>query len=449
MGPARRRSTRHVWTAPGWLLAYVALVASPLVAVFLSRTPAGVGFWWSLSMGLGLAGLSMMGIQFALTARIRKATAPFGADLVYVFHRYLALTGFGLVLGHFLILYVGYGESLGSLDPRIAAWEMTAARIALVAFGLAVVTSEFRKTLGLAYGAWRYLHVGLAMVGLCAAVAHVIGAGRLSQTPAALAIWLALTAFWTGLVLWLRLAKPITLRRRPYKVVDLKQERGDAWTLGLEPDGWPGITDFSPGQFAWLNLSKSPFALQDHPFSISSSPAALPRIEMTIKALGDFTRTVPTLPVGRAAWIDGPFGVFTPDRYPDAPGLVFVAGGIGITPVMSMLRTLADRGDPRPLWLFYANPDWEGVTFREAIETLQARLALTVVHVIEDAPENFPGVAGRVDHELLRDRLPDVSGAGFRYFLCGPPPLTELAEAAFREMGAPASHIRTELFELA
>lgn len=97
------------------------LAGAPMIAVFLGRTPAGVGLWWNFSMGLGLAGLSMMGIQFVLTARIRKATAPFGADLVYVFHRYLALIGFGLVASHFLVLYLLYGEALGSLDPRVAA----------------------------------------------------------------------------------------------------------------------------------------------------------------------------------------------------------------------------------------------------------------------------------------------------------------------------------------
>lgn len=129
----------------------------------------------------------------------------------------------------------------------------------------------------------------------------------------------------------------------------MTEGRGDAWTLALEPDGWPGLKDFSPGQFAWLNLESSPFALSDHPFSISSAPTALPRIELTIKALGDFTSQIGNTPVGLRAWVDGPYGVFTPDRYPDASGLVFVAGGIGITPVMSMLRALADQQDRRPL----------------------------------------------------------------------------------------------------
>ena len=55
-------------------------------------------------------------------------------------------------------------------------------------------------------------------------------------------------------------------------------------------------------------------------------------------------------------WVDGPFGAFTLDRKP-AAGFVFVAGGIGIAPVLSMLRTLADRGDRRPVVLFYSGPD--------------------------------------------------------------------------------------------
>lgn len=445
---ARRWSSRHNWTGPVWLAVYVGLVVAPIVVVLVGRAPAGVDFWWNLAMALGLAGLSMMGIQFALTARIRQATAPFGADLVYVFHRYLALIGFALVGGHFLILYVGYGHALGSLDPRVAAWEMTAARVALVAFGLAVVTAEFRKILRIPYGLWRYLHVALALIGLFAAIAHVIGTGRLSQTPATLLLWMAMTAFWMGLIVWLRVVKPFGLKHRPYKVVALHEERGGAWTIALEPDGWAGMTDFSPGQFAWLNLSGSPMALEDHPFSISSSPTLLPRVEMTIKALGDFTATIPDIPIGKTAWIDGPFGAFTSDRYPDAEGLVFIAGGIGVTPIISMLRTLADREDRRPLWLFYANPDWEAVAFRDEIDALSTRLDLKVVHVIEEPPEDFAGEAGLLDRKILEANLPDQDRQGLHYFLCGPVPLTSAAEDALHDLGIPASHVRTELFEL-
>lgn len=445
----RRRAGGHVRAAFIWLAIYLALVGTPILAVFLGRPAAGVAFWWDFSMGLGLAGVSMMGVQFALTARIRWATAPFGADLVYVFHRYLALLGFGLAFSHFAILWLFYGEALGSLDPRVAAWELTAARIALVAFGLAVLTSEFRKTLRLDYGHRRYLHVVLALVGLAAAIAHVIGAGRLAEAPVSLAVWVSMTAFWAGIVVWMRLVKPWSRRSQPYRVAEVRKERGEAWTLALEPDGWPGLKGFSPGQFAWLSLARSPFALSDHPFSISSTPQALPRIEMTIKALGDFTGTIADTPVGRRAWLDGPFGVFTFDRYADAPGLVFIAGGIGITPVMSMLRALAGAGDKRPIWLFYGNPDWESITFREEIEALSGRLNVSVVHVLENPPDGFEGETGFLDENLLRQRLAHPQLSEFRCFLCGPVPLTDVAERGLSRLGVPDSHIRTELFELA
>ena len=445
----RRRAARHRWRGPVWLTVYLSLITAPIFAVVVTRPDGGVELWWDLAMNLGLAGLSVMMIQFALTARIRRATSPFGADLVYVFHRYLAWLGFGLIVSHFLILYIGYEDALGSLDPRIAAWELTVARLALVAFGLAVVTAEFRKTLGLEYGLWRYLHVALAVGGTGLALAHVVGTGRLSQTPASLVVWAIVTVAWLAVVVWLRLVKPFQLGRRPYIVVAVRPERGDAWTLVLEPDGWSGITGFSPGQFAWISLSGSPFALQDHPFSISSAPSGLPRIEMTIKALGDFSNTIRDVPIGQRAWIDGPFGVFSHDRYPEAPGLVFVAGGIGITPVMSMLRDLADQADLRPLWLFYANADWESVTFREEIEALGERLDLTLIHVVEDPPKDFTGVSGRLEASALAQHLPAAKMHAFRYFLCGPVPLTEMVDDELRLQDVPAAHIRTELFELA
>jgi predicted ferric reductase len=420
-----------------------------MLAVLLSPAPRGVEFAWNLAMALGLAGLSMMSIQFALTARIRAATAPFGADLVYVFHRYLALIGFSLVGLHFLILWLFYSDALGSLDPRVAAWELTVARIALVAFGLAVVTAEFRKTLRLEYGLWRYLHVGLAIIGLITAIAHVVGTGRLAQMSPGTALWAAMTAFWLGMVIWLRLARPWRLQHRPYEVVEVREERGGAWTLALMPRGEPTIPDFSPGQFAWLSLSSSPWALQDHPFSISSSPALLPRVELTIKPLGDFTATIGDVPVGQTAWLDGPFGVFSIDRYPEAPGFVYVAGGIGITPVMSMLRALADRGDRRPLWLFYANPEWDSVAFREELEDLRSRLDLTIIHIVEEPSPAHAGPTGLLDEAILSQHLPEQRPTGFRYFLCGPVPLTAAVEAALVDMGVTRSHIRTELFELA
>jgi predicted ferric reductase len=154
-----------------------------------------------------------------------------------------------------------------------------------------------------------------------------------------------------------RVFKPLFMLRRPYRVASVKQERGDTTTLVMEPDGHAGFR-FTPGQFGWLTLWRGPFRITGHPFSFSSSAEAPGgRVEMTIRNLGDFTSRVHTAVVGQRVWLDGPYGAFTIGNPADMH--VLVAGGIGITPMMSMLRTLADRGDKRPVILFYGSKDLE------------------------------------------------------------------------------------------
>jgi predicted ferric reductase len=431
-----------------WIGIYLLLVVAPLVVLLAGPMPPGRGFWWDFSMALGFAGMAMMGIQFALTARFKRASAPFGVDIIYLFHRYLALIALALVLAHFAILWLLYEEALGELDPRVARWELTVGRLALVCFVLTVVTSEFRRFLRIPYLAWRISHVALATVGFAAAVAHIGGVGYYTDAPFKRVLWLAVTLIWLLLLVWLRLVKPWDQRRHPYRVVEVRPERSNSWTLALEPDGHAGVTRFKPGQFAWLTLRGSPFGLREHPFSMASAPERLPRIEFGIKELGDFTGEIGTVKLGEVAYLDAPYGVFSVDTYPEAPGFAFVIGGIGITPAMSMLRSLAARGDRRPLRLFYGNSSWDEVVFREEIEELAGRLDLTVVHILQDAPEGWEGETGYVDKAVLERHLPADRRTRLQYFLCGPTPMAHAAEAALRELGVPAHHIQNEIFEL-
>ena len=113
---------------------------------------------------------------------------------------------------------------------------------------------------------------------------------------------------------------------------------------------------------------------------------------MTIRNLGDFTSAIHSVPVGRRVYLDGPYGAFTIGNPADMH--VLIAGGVGITPMMSMIRTLADRGDTRPVILLYGSKDWETITFREALEALKARLNLTIVHVLANPPARLDRRAG-------------------------------------------------------
>ncbi len=206
---------------------------------------------------------------------------------------------------------------------------------------------------------------------------------------------------------------------------------------------------FHPGQFAWLTLRSSPFADREHPFSFSSSAARPGKLTFTIKERGDFTRLIRQMCPGERAYLDGPHGAFTTDRHDHAAGFTFIAGGVGITPMMSMLRTLADRGDRRPLTMIYANRDWEGATFREELDALRLQLDLRVVHVLEQPPEGWNGESGYVTAEILRRHLPSTTKRNVHeVFLCGPQPMMDAVESALVGLGVSVGDIHTERFDL-
>lgn len=430
-----------------WLLAYLALVLAPLLVLMVGERPAGGGLGWDLAMALGYAGIAMMGVQFVLTARFKRATAPFGIDIIYYFHRYLAIVAFALIVVHVGYLAFAHPEATGALDPRHAPLPMTLGRIAFLLFAIVIATSLWRRPLRIEYDRWRRLHAAFATLALLLAMVHIEGSGLYLQDPVKRGLWSALALSWVLLVVHVRLVRPWRMLRRPWKVAEVRRERGRAWTIAVEPDGHAGF-GFVPGQFAWLTLRASPFALREHPFSIASSPLAPGRIEFAVKELGDFTRTVGSIRPGERAWLDGPYGVFCVDRFPAAPGFAFIAGGVGIAPVISMLRTMALRGDRRPVHVFYGNRQWDRVLFREELDRLSTELELQLVHILGEPADDWRGERGLLTQELLSQRLP-ANRAELEYFVCGPDPMIRLAERSLVQLGVPLRRIHSEIFQIA
>jgi predicted ferric reductase len=429
-----------------WTCVYLTLVCAPLLLLLVGPVPPGAGLWWDLSMALGFAGMAIMGVQFALTARFRRASAPFGIDIIYYFHRFMAVVGISLLLAHYAILRVAYPGSLGPLSPAKAPGYMSAGRTALVLFLVVIVTSLWRKPLRIDYEHWRIAHALLSTAAFILAIVHIAGVGYYTATPWQRWLWTGYTLFWVFLIVHVRVIKPWRLLKTPYRVVDVRQERGRTWTLVLEPEGHGGLR-FTAGQFAWLTLRGSPFRFEEHPFSFSGSAEQGERLEFSIKELGDFTRTIGDITPGEVAYVDGPYGVFTVDRYRRAPGFVFIAAGVGIAPIISMLRTLAARRDTRPMILIYANVDWEGVIFREELESLREGLNLAVIHVLEEAPEAWTGERGRITDALLRRVLPEHY-RDVEYFLCGPKPVGEAVQQWLHGTGVPLGRVHFELFDM-
>jgi NAD(P)H-flavin reductase len=132
--------------------------------------------------------------------------------------------------------------------------------------------------------------------------------------------------------------------------------------------------------------------------------------------------------------LDGPHGSFTPDAPERVDGLVLIAGGVGITPMMSMLRTLAERGDRRLHRVVLAErPDQP--LFGPELEVLGRRLDLDVLRT----------AGRRVDADLLAEILPRARGR-LEYYVCGPPGLLTGSLAALDQLGVPPGRIHSEQF---
>ncbi|MBS3933678.1 MAG: ferric reductase-like transmembrane domain-containing protein [Truepera sp.] len=432
-----------------WILLYLVVVLAPLFLMMIRPTPPGRSFWVEFSIALGFVGLTQIAVQFLLIARYRRITVPYGIDIIVQYHRQIAMMALVLLLAHPAILMIYNPELLKLLNPLGGTWASRFGLASTVALVLLVVLSLYRQQLGLNYERWRLTHTLLGIAALVFAHAHVSLAGeypyKYLNTVWKQVFWKVFGAVMISSLVYLRLIKPALQKRKRYRVTEVKEERGDNLTLVLKPVGHPGLR-FAPGQFAWLKLGPTPYTIAEHPFSFSSSAETQGRLEFGIKALGDFTRSLKNVPVGTDAYLDGPHGAFSIDLIP-AAGYVLIAGGIGITPMLSFLKTMADREDVRPVLLIYGDKRWESMAYCEELDALTQKLNLKIVYVLEQPPEGWHGETGFITEELLARNLPQEK-IKREFFVCGPPVMMDAVQEALVKLGYPLEHIHTERFSL-
>ena len=317
-----------------WVSAYLLLVLGPLTVLSFSALPSR-GFWVEFSAALGFLALAMFALQFVLTARFKRIASPYGLDTILQFHREAGLVAVGFASAHPIVMVVTAPADIEFLDPRVMFWRAAMLIAAVVAMLLVVLLALKRRALNIPYEWWRLSHGLLGVIIVIIAIVHVLEvkwyvAGKWQRS-----VWIGSTAAALLLLGHVRVIKPLMMKRTPYRVVDRHREGFRTWTLVLEPVGHSGI-HFKPGQFAWLTLGPSPFSMQQHPFSVSSSAIHPDRLEFTIRELGDFTSTIGHVTIGSPAFVEGPYGAFVPDLT-SSRGLVLIAGGVGIAPVMSIV----------------------------------------------------------------------------------------------------------------
>lgn len=420
------------------------LATVPLLLLLIGELPPPTHFGWDFAIGLGFGATMLLLLMSLLIARFRQLSAPFGIDIIYYFHRQVALLMLLLVLAHVFTLL--------SVEPLlIYLFQWPADPVVLTGSGASitiialVITALARKRLHIAYETWRRFHAGAAIVAVLLTLGHMWSVSYYTAASPHTVVWVSLAVGWLLLTLYVRMIKPLRQVARPYAVSDVKPQQGNSWSLTVEPVSHPGLY-FKPGQFAWICTRQSPFALAEHPFSFSSSVDDCPQLEFTIKQLGDYSSTIKDLKPGESVYVDGPYGVFSIDQY-DAPGYGFIAGGIGIAPIISMLRTMADRNDQRPLQLIFANCSVESTIYRQQLEEIAQKLNLKVIHVLIDPPADWQGETGMIDHALL-SRHVSQQQKDWHYFICGPVPMMKSVEQSLLKQGVAYNHLHSEIFNL-
>lgn len=426
------------------------MVLAMLVAPALSgdAAPAGRGFFVELGVAFGYAAMGLMALQFVLIGRFGPLSRRIGQDTLLGVHAWAGMGAAAMLLAHPIVLILADTDYAAFFDPRVNAPRALALSFAVVAITALVVTSVARRRLALKYEWWRVAHAALAAMLMLVALAHTIMVGHYTASVAVIVLMAAYTLGPLALLGWVRVIGP--LKRRPWRVASVTNERERVWTVELAAEDDRAPFAFEPGQFAWVSFAKGPFHPRQHPFSFVSSAGETgsrrDRVAFTIKELGDFTRTIGAMKPGTRAWVEGPAGGFVLPA--SAKGAIMVAGGIGITPMMSTLRTMADRGDRRPVTLVYGNETMEKAVFAAELETLAGTLDLRTIHVPEKPPEDWDGPGGFIDKAMLEELLTKEAIEDHHAMVCGPTPMMDAVEAALLELGMATDRVRSERFEM-
>jgi len=227
-------------------------------------------------------------------------------------------------------------------------------------------------------------------------------------------------------------------------VLAVVPETDDIATFRIaRPDGFR----FRAGQFLTVRVEVDGKPLV-RCYSISSAPETPGFMEISVKRVGKVSVALhATVRAGSELHVKAPAGQFV---YPEQDGrpLVLIAGGVGITPLASMLRHGLAAQPARPITLLYSVHSARGVAFRRELEMVAERhpQATVLVTVSDGAPA--PGqLAGRVTEALLRNVAPDPTGSTF--MLCGPDAMMKAVRAMLAALGVPAGQVHFEAFEAA
>jgi len=392
---------------------------------------------------LGVTAAVLVFFQALLVSRLKCLDRIFSLNRIVFFHRMNGIVIAFLVLFHPILIIASENFTLFPFEKRY--WSEFLGIGVLFFVLVLVTTANWRLMFNIAYDKWLRFHRLVTLVAIALITIHILFVSETfkSGLPHTLVFVAAGINLMLILRLWFRRFFP---GKRRFVVSNVKPAGKDAYAVNVQPNAGQNI-DYIPGQFAFIIPVSANVPKEEHPFTISSTPSRPDALQFVIRSLGDWTSKIHRLKAGETVFIDGPYGLFSHMVSSKNEPIIMIAGGIGITPMLSMLRYMADVDDPRQILLIWSNKTKEHIVFPEEFEDLNHRLQnFNIIHIITHGSRGENEI-GRLDQTKLEKMLKGWSRKS-DIFVCGPFEMMKEMIRAVKKMGFSSVRVYKEEFKL-
>jgi predicted ferric reductase len=442
--PAARNLRALLFIAAG-LLIIIAAQAPVIVEYIEWGEEDPLSRFIGLSMGL-LAG-TLIVLQFVLAARLKFLDRVFGVNSLFNVHRFVGATAAVCALMHPLFLFERLPD-MGTGPISSKQWTLLVGAALLISLWSAAGFSLWRKFAGLPFHLWWLMHKfgAFAMTAMLFVHVYFVGAGVLEKSIL-LPVWIAGLLGYLALLVYVKLIKPRRLAAAPFIVRSSWSPGSDARAVEIvSKDGT--LPAYMPGQFAFLRFRGKEIGSEEHPFTISSSPTRKDALAFTIRCDGDWTQEAAAIEAGDDVIVDGPYGLFSHLVHgTKAEEILFIAGGIGVTPMLSMLRFMRDTHEKRPVTLIWSLRKLEEAVYLDELQSMKQTMPMFQLVTVASRGEGLADVVGRLDREKLEKLTENISKKA-AVFLCGPPQMIESMRRDLKGLGFAGNRIHSEEFSL-
>lgn len=432
-------------TLARWVL-IIGLAAGLGAVLFLwwHNTPAVTGSTAAELMAAGrltgLAGAYLILVQLLLMSRLKWLDRAVGSHGLTAWHRDLGAGTVILLLAHTLLITLGYSATahtgfFGQSWTFIRSYpDVLMAYVALALFTGVGFTSIRAIRRRMAYETWYYLHF-YVYLALALGFAHQFADGaEFSASLPARIFWSVLHLGVVAALLYGRVWQPLRLNLKHRLRVVLTEQEAPGIVSVYVAGRWLNELDSRAGQFfRWRFLTRDGW-WQAHPFSLSAAPSAR-TMRITVKALGDHTKTLRRLRPGVRVFAEGPYGTFTADQR-HCDDVLLIAGGIGIAPIRALLDDLPPG---RAVVLYRARRPKDLVLSKE-IDQIAERTGTRVVYLPGSVHRDALSAGGLTWH------VPDIARRDV--FVCGPPGMVQAVQSSLRKLRIPQRQIHVDPFEM-